>query len=271
MVRARCRVVVGLVAGVAVQGRSRELAAHVAPGAAHRLMRARQGKAGRVVIDARGRPPAGGRVAVLAAAREAPLHVVRALRVQVGLNVALAAVGRRRRVEVGLLAAVAAVAVHVRVGADEREARAAVAVGHRALVRPALGRVARLAAQAELTLVGVLVAVGARSAYPREDQRAVAAPAAGLAVGALEGEARSVVLEAGRLDDRRPALRRVALGAFEPSRPRGDWRRLAVGRRAQGREWRSEREHAGEEQERAQLHGFPPEAWQSRQLDASGL
>jgi len=137
VIRTRRRVVVGLMAGVAVGRRSRELAAHVTAGAAHRLVRAGQGEAGRVVIDAGRRSPGAGRVAVLAAAREAPLRVVRAFRVEVGLKVTLTAVGRGGGVLVRLLAAVAAVAVHARMGADQREARAAVTVRHRALVRPA--------------------------------------------------------------------------------------------------------------------------------------
>ena len=207
--------VVALVAGHARGRRTRVAATGVAPGAGESGVPAREGEARRVGKD--GALPGRGRhvVAVLAASREAGLDMVRVRRLQVGLEMAVAAFRRGVLVLVGLLAAVARGAVEPGVRGEEREAGPAVGLEHLALVRPRGGRVARVALEAHLAAVGVPVAIGAVRPHAVEDERPVAAAARDLRMGGLQHEAGRVVAEGGGLVHRDPLLRVVALGAVE--------------------------------------------------------
>ena len=111
------RLVVGLVAGEAVGGRPRVLAAHVATSAVHLLVRPGQGEPGPAVIEGGGTPGAGG-VAGHAGRGESGRDVVRSLRGLVRGLVAGEAVRGRARV---LAAHVALGAIHALVGAREGE------------------------------------------------------------------------------------------------------------------------------------------------------
>jgi len=113
----------------------------------------------------------------------------------------------------GTLVSVAGGAVETRVDGHERKTCPVVDPEHLPLVRPRGRCVARLAAEAELAPVGVLVAVRAGDPHVIEDQRAVAVRAGDLLVCVEELEAGRVVTEGGRHVHRGPPLGVVALTA----------------------------------------------------------
>jgi hypothetical protein len=246
----------------------------VAPRAGQPRVPAREREARRV-REGRAEPGGGGHaVAVLAPAGEPGLDVVGAGRLQVGLVVAVAALGGGVRILVGALVAVARRAVEPGVDGEQREARAVVDLEHLALVRPGGRRVARLAAEAQLASVGVLVAVRAGRPHPVEHQRPVAGPTGNPRVRGLQEEARGVVPEGGGLVHRRPPLGRVALRAIHLHVPVRHVVPALPAQEQHGCE--DEGESAGCGEDRAS-HGFSPLAgcpdgpWQPLHVVGSGL
>ena len=216
MARVAGRREVALVTRVTVARLPGVLAPRVAAGAGEAGVAALEREA-RGVREASVLPSRRGHVvAILAAAREARRHVVRVRGLLEGREVAAAALGGGARVLVRALVTVACAAVESRVRGEEREARAVVDLEYLALVAPAGRGVAGGAAGTQLAPMHVLVAVGAGRPHLVEHQRSMAAPARRPRVSSLEREARRLVTERLGLDDRRPALRIVAIAAVDP-------------------------------------------------------
>ena len=141
--------------------------------------------------------------------------MVRVLRVEIGLDVARPAGGRREGVLGGLRPSVAAVTVEIGMNAKQRKACPVMPFAHLTLVGPGTLIVAFLAAEAEIARVRIAMAVGARRAHPREDERTMAAATGSLGVGLLEGKPCALVLERWFGGDRPPSFRRVAGAAID--------------------------------------------------------